>query len=581
MLTPMLDLSSPGNDAMDGCSAPDGQTFLTDVCIIGGGPAGITLASELSGAGFSVILAESGGAKTDAAADALSDGCESSDQFASLGLYRRRLLGGATCIWGGRCVPYDPIDFEARDYVPYSGWPFGLDQLEPYYARATTYCEAGEPEYDSARALPGAEAFVEGFSSDIVRTNSYERFSKPTQFWGRYGGAILAAPNLRVITYATCVRLALGSDAKSVDHAEFATFAGTRFTIQARTFVVAAGGLETYRLLAASNDKRPAGLGNSSGALGRFLMSHIEGGVAVLRLNNPAQGIEWGFPVSRDGIYGRRRFSIAEPIQKKRRLLNFIARLHHSSPADPRHGDPVLSTMFMAKSFILAEYRRKLTMVERGAAARMPKGAAFWLSHVRNIVVGAPELAKFLADWIRRRHWADRAIPYVALQNRHGVYPLDFNAEQSPDPDNRVTLGETRDRFGTPVLKLDWKMHDCDVESIAGNLRIIRDEFAQSGVAVVDFEDRDLEEEIRGNATPIGGHHLGVARMSCDARQGVVDQNLRLHDVNNVYLASGAVFPTSSHANPTLTILALTIRLADHLKEAARSSHQAFESSSA
>ena len=547
---------------------PDGEALQADICIIGAGPAGITLAHELIDSGLSVILAESGGPKKDAQADALSGGDTTSEVYAPLTQYRRRILGGTSTIWGGRCVPYDAIDFEERPQLPMPGWPIPYDALQPYYARATTYSEAGEPEYDATQALPDAGPFIEGFSSTSISTDSYERFSRPTNFWTCYGARLERAGNLRVLTYATCTHL-VEQDGR-VAQAQFATLAGNRFSIAARTFVVAAGGLETYRLLAISDASSKGGLGNSTGMLGRCLMSHIEGSFATLRLDPATRAIDWGFPVSRDGVYGRRRMQVREAFQRDLQLLNMIVRLHHASPIDPRHGSAILSTMFLAKHFILAEYRRKITMVERETAASMPKGLAFWARHLRNLVVGAPELATFIAGWIVKRHLQPRAIPYVALHSRQGTYPLDINAEQVPNPESRIMLGDALDRFGSPFVRLDWKMTEQDVRSIASSLRLIRDAIGSSGVGTVDFDDATLEARIRTDAVPIGGHHIGVARMSAEPQHGVVDPTLRVHDLDNLYLASGAALPTSSHANPTLTILALTLRLADQLKGAPR-----------
>jgi choline dehydrogenase-like flavoprotein len=552
---------------IDARTLVDGEKFVADVCIVGAGPAGVTLAHELIGSGLSVILAESGGPKKDPAADALSGGDAISPAYAPLTLYRRRILGGASTIWGGRCVPYDAIDFEPRPGADLPGWPLDYAEVQRYYAAATRYAEAGEPEYLADDALPGAPPFIEGFASERVLTNSYERFSRPSNFWKVYGAAIEAASNIRVFTYATCTRLAAQSPSGGhVEAADFVTLAGNRLSISAKTFVVAAGGLETYRLLALSDDVQKEGLGNSSDMLGRCLMSHIEGSFARLRLSPADRSIEWGFATSRDGVYGRRRLQLAQAEQRRNGLLNLIVRLHHASPVDPSHGDAVLSTMFLAKHFILAEYRRKITMVERDAAAAMPKGWRFWGGHLRNIVLGAPGLASFLSDWIVKRHFRPRAIPYVALPSRAGVYPLDVNAEQIPNRECRLWLGMTTDRFGLRLPRLDWKMTDVDVRSIAASLRLLRDEFAQSGVGAIVFNDATLEKDIVVKAVPIGGHHIGMARMSADPRYGVVDSDLRLHDVDNVFLASGAVLPTSSHANPTLTILALTLRLAERLK---------------
>jgi choline dehydrogenase-like flavoprotein len=303
--------------------------------------------------------------------------------------------------------------------------------------------------------------------------------------------------------------------------------------------------------------------------LGRCLMSHLEGTIGRLRLDRPGRAVNWGFERSRDGVYGRRRLSVAPDVQRRRQTLNFIARLHHDLVADPRHRHPVLSAMFLAKNLLLPEYRRKMAMVDRVTAAAMPKGAGFWGAHLRNLMVGAPQLAGFSAGWFWRRHLVYRRIPYVALRSRTGAYPLDINQEQCPDPGNRVQLTDSRDRFGMRHIALQWRATDQDHASIAENCRILQEAFARSGVARYTVDGASVDEAAR-RCVPIGGHHIGTTRMSASAREGVVDGDCKVFGTSNLFVASASVFPTSGHANPTLTILALALRLADHLKAQAR-----------
>lgn len=549
---------------LDARSLPNGSILEADVCIIGGGPVGITLARELSAGGRDVLLVESGGESPSAEAEALNEGGQSSEQYAPLSLYRRRILGGSSSIWGGRLVPYDPIDFEARSWAQEASWPIDYAAVKPYFAPATTYCEGGAAEFDSTEAAPGAAPFIQGFDDVELKTTSFERFSAPTDFGKKYGPELSRAANVRVLTFATCSRLE-GEDGGRVTLAVLNTLNGNRLSVTANTYIVACGGIETFRLLAASREAHPDRFGGADGPLGRYFMSHIEGNFPRLTLLDPARRIEWGFLMSRDGMYGRRRMTLSAEAQRQRRLLNFIARLHHPSAADPGHGSAVLSAMFLAKSFILAEYRRKISMVERTAAQSMPTGLPFWMAHLRNLTLGAPGLAGFMADWTRRRYLSYRRIPYVVLPSKSGKYPLDFNAEQLPNRLSRVYQTDTLDRFGVPTAGVDWRMTDQDVDSIAGNLRAMQQILARDQVARLDFAD-DLHAQIRAEATPIGGHHIGTARMSDTARTGIVDGDLKAHGIANLYVAGTAVLPTSSHANPTLTALALALRLADHIR---------------
>lgn len=560
---------------IDGNALPAGTRIACDVCIIGGGPAGIIVASELAGRGLDVVLLESGGTRPDAAAEALSDAVDSGNDYMPLNLYRRRILGGTSTIWGGRCVPYDPIDFEARDWVPHSGWPIGRSDLAPHEAKAAEYCEIGLPEFDADRALPGAGALIEGFDSPRTPTNSFERFSPPTNFGRKWHAQLVAAPDVRVIVNSTCVGLDRDADGR-IAVARVRTLADGGFDVAAARFVVACGGLETFRLLRLSGGAE--GLGNAGGALGRYFMTHIEGTIAKVRVRDPRRRVEWGFPRSRDGIYGRRRIGIAAEEQRRARTLNFIMRFLFANPVDPRHGDPVLSAMFLAKSFILPEYRRKVTMVERTAAASIPQGTRFWWGHLRNLVVGSPRLAAFLGGWVVRRHMRYRRIPYVALPSRNGDYVIEFNGEQLPNPESRVYLADNdRDRFGMPKIGVEWRSSPQDFASIAANLRLVRDELAASGAATLEIgPDDELDALVAANAVPVGGHLIGMARMSASEADGVVDADLRVHRDPNVRVIGAAVFPTSSHANPTFTVATLAIRLAaDLLRETGHSEPEA------
>lgn len=550
---------------LDARNFEDGAELSADLCIIGGGPMGLCLADALRFSNLSIILIESGGENRSQSAESLSSGEAVCDRYAPLSMYRRRMLGGASTIWGGRCVPYDPIDFDDRSYVPNSGWPLSFDEIWPYYERATALAQAGKPVFDSSIAFPNAPALLEGLNSKIVLTNNMERFSLPTNFWKLLRSPLLKAANIRVVVNASCTNLLNDRARGVIETARLCTLENKKLKVRAKKFVVAAGGIESYRLLANSNEFYPNGIGNEFDVLGRYFMSHIEGSFMKLKLAKGRRAY-WNFDIADDGTYTRRRLSISPEIQRQHRLLNAVVRLHHESPANPLHRDPILSSMFLAKNFILAEYRNKITMVERSALDLMDQGPSFWVDHVLNIARGLPELSLFLARWVWRRNLKKRRIPYVVLPSRDGRFALDFNSEQVPAHDSRIMLSEKVDRLGVRLVNVDWKINELDVISISKTFRLIDEELRRCGVGFIDFGQCKLEDKIREEALPIGGHHLGAARMHSDPRKGVVDADLRVHGVSNLFIASTAVLPTSGHANPTLTTLALTLRLADKLK---------------
>jgi choline dehydrogenase-like flavoprotein len=187
------------------------------------------------------------------------------------------------------------------------------------------------------------------------------------------------------------------------------------------------------------------------------------------------------------------------------------------------------------------------------------------MRHVGNIVRRPLALAAFARRWVIRRTLADRKLPSVVLGSPSGTYALEFHAEQEPNPDSRLTLSEAKDPWGMPRLRADWRMTDADAEGLKRAYAVLASELARTGVGQLDYDPEQVAAAARKEGA-YGGHHLGGARMSAAPADGVVDTDCRVHGVSNLFLASGAVFPTSGQANPTLTILALTLRLADLLK---------------
>lgn len=546
---------------IDARQLPENERLTADVCIVGAGAAGITLASELRGSGLSVILLEAGGEGDGRHMDPFEGEVVNLDRHPALTLYRSRRFGGATGMWGGRCLPLDSIDFEARPYVPFSGWPVTREALNPFYARAMRYCEAGAATFRVAEALPRARATIPGFHDRMIITDTIERFSKPTDFGKRYRADLAADPDIKVVLPATCTAVALDSFGTVVDHLKVASSPDRRFTVQARRYVIAAGGLENTRLLLASDDVLRTGIGNQAGLLGRFYMCHLEGKAGVIALRPQVRNVVSEYERDAEGIYCRRRLWIADSEQRRQGLLNFAARFESPVIADPAHRNSILSAMFVTRTFLKKEYARRIaTFGYRGTGDAGT--VSQWLGHVRNIVLHAPSLAVFAARWISRHNLADRKLPFVPPQSRGSHIHLDYNAEQSPNPDSRVTLCGLRDEYGMPRLRVDWRACELDIGSVVRAFRLLRHRLERAGVGTVAFD----EDAIRRDYTAIGGHHMGTTRMASDSRRGVVDADCRVFGVDNLFIAGGSIFATSGNANPTLTIVALALRLADHLK---------------
>lgn len=529
-----------------------------DVCIVGAGAAGISLALDLVGCGEKVILVDGGALNGKQTDQSLYEGHVANDDHALPHLYRHRRLGGSTAIWGGRCVPYDPVDFAARDFVAMSGWPFGAAELDPYYARAQKILHAGAFDYDVESAI-GSGELIEGFQDSAVLTDRLERYSLPTNVWREHRRRISESPNVQVVADSTALRFIRG-DGAHIEELACISRQSQPFSIRARAFVAAVGGLETVRLLGFS------GIGNDADMLGRTYMCHVEGRLGQLRVTPKDRPVIYGFERTLDGVYARRRITLSTERQQALRVMNAAVRPHHPDVGDPSHGHPVLSAMFLVKRFIIPEYAKRFASAEAAAGAPLRRQTAIWAAHVGNVLRGAPTLAAFSVDWTRRRYLAKRRLPYVSLPSAAGEYPLDFNGEQEPNLCSRVRLAEQTDRHGVPKLLVDWRLTDLDYRTVSTTLREIRSAFRRAGCGDVEFDDAGLEDEVRSSVKPVGGHHIGTARMSTAPKLGVVDSDCQVHGTANLYVAGSAVFPTSSQANPTLTIVALALRLGEHLR---------------
>jgi choline dehydrogenase-like flavoprotein len=530
------------------------------VCIVGAGPAGITLALTLGAAGQDVLLLESGGLAADEAVNALNAGEVADPALHSpADKYRVRCLGGGTTIWGGRCMPLDPIDFEARAWVPHSGWPIGFEEVERFYPEANALCEAGEYEYDARLAVPGGmRPLLRGFTPEHFDVNAIERFSCPTDFGQRYRDRLQRLRTVRVMPRATVTRLV--AEGGRIAALEVRDAQDRPFRVEADMVVLAAGGIETARLLLVSNDVHTGGIGNAADLVGRFYMCHIAGTVGALRLDAPADAVWHGYDVAWDGTYCRRRLALRPAVQRGLGLGNVIYRLHHPRIADPAHGTGPLSAIFLGQHLISYEYAKRLVSDD-------PATAGLWLRHGMNAVRDAGATARFLAHWVRHRTLAARKFPSVIIRPRKSLFSLDFHAEQVPNPDSRISLGNGIDRFGNRQVRIDWRYARQDVETVARSFALLRDDLAaqRMGTLTLASGERDFDAVVRRDGA-YGGHHIGTARMGASAASGVVDQNGKVFGVNNLFLAGSAVFPTSSQANPTLTIVAMALRLAAHLR---------------
>jgi choline dehydrogenase-like flavoprotein len=532
-----------------------------DVAIIGSGAAGVALALRLAGRVGKIALVEAGGPRSEPRRqkqffkeDNLADARHPSTQ-----LYRRRMLGGTTSVWGGRCIPLDREDIEASGHSP--GWPIGYDEVARWTADALQILQAGENDF-SADALPptARSPLVDEINDPDILLNRIERFSEPTDVWRKWGRDLVKSEKVVVLRGAACTNIRTTPDGNRVIGVDLRTETGEHLKLTAGKVVLACGGLETTRLLLASRDARSCGLGNEGDLVGRFYMTHLGGTAGAIRLRGPGVDRSFDYGVSPDGIYIRRLIRLTPEARQREKIGNIVFRPNIHSIVDPSHEDAVLSAMAFAKKLVLPEYSRKLVL----GASKVGSPAQELVLHGRNILTGMPRLFGFGFDWMRRRTFARRKLPSVFLLRPDSTYPIAFDSEQSPDFNSRVALGNSTDPFGVPRLAIHWRINDADVAGIKRGYEVLKRATQRTGFGEVDFQS-DFDERLRDFMGPVGGHHMGTTRMGANPQDSVTDKHGEIWNTKGLFVAGSALFPAVGFANPTLTIVALAVRLADHL----------------
>lgn len=553
----------------------DGATLGAGVVVVGAGPMGIVTGLELADAGHHVLMIESGGARFDGATQDLSGRTGNDPWHVSSDLAIRRQVGGTSALWGGRCVPFDPIDFEPRPAVPEALWPVGYDEMARHLSRACEWCKCGKPLF-SARELPelAERNMIPGFPDRDVLTTSLERWSLPTRFGRVYRKQLARSERLTLVTGLTCTHIVCDPETGAVDHLELRALSGQQATARAHFYVLAAGGLESTRLLMVSNDVHPDGIGNGGGHLGRWYMAHTEARVARLHLTTPPESTIHDHELDSDRVYVRRRFTFSPELQKREGLSNAAIWLVNPPMGDPAHGSGILSGVYLTLvspigRFMLAEAIRQAGTKTAGPVRKR--------DHLRNIVRDLVPAARFALSFSYRRFVKrGRKAPGFFVRSAANVYPLDYHGEHLPNADSRVVLTSELDALGMPRIRTEMRFSEEDVASVGRAMRELDAALREAGVGHLEFLYDDIGSGVwQCLRSASGFHQTGTTRMAADAGDGVVDANLAVFGADNLFVASTSTFPTSSQANPTLTGIAFAVRLAEHLDRQLRTSHGA------
>jgi choline dehydrogenase-like flavoprotein len=553
---------------VDARSLPDGHQLDADLCIVGAGPAGLTVAHELRDAGLSICIVESGPERPAPAYEALNLADAPNSDLAPPDDTRARALGGTAHRWdvftGGlgrrvRYLPLSPIDLEPRPWVPDSGWPLTPADLAPHLDRARVI--AGLPR----RALEPSEAPTASrpllpLDPACIRT-TIEWFGRPERFHTELPRALATEPGITVLTHATAVAIRTERIPGSVSGLSLRTLEGRRLGVRAHRFVLATGGIENARLLLASRDTHPEGIGNQHDLVGRYYVDHIKLVVADLVPTDPLLVDRLGFydihraPRPPGGASEDReaviagKLQLADRVQRDDRLLDAAVRLEPRPPA--------------AVVAAAAAGRRLLS----DARHRRPRASS--LGSLLRSAPGLPALARLAAELAIAERTARPSITHgwsrvAHPSRRYDRFQLELQLELAPNPANRVTLSPTVDPLGSPRAAITWRWGDLERHTIRRTIHHLAEAFATRHLAAVTLRDESAFEVI----TPAGDHHpSGTTRMHPDPARGVVDADCRVHGIDNLYVTGSSVFPTVGYANPTLTIVALASRLAAHLAQ--------------
>ncbi|MBO9402576.1 GMC family oxidoreductase [Shimia sp. R9_3] len=523
---------------IDARSLPDGEVIDADICIVGGGPAGITLALELSGSPLKVALIESGGIYYEDETQQLYKGPNVGFQYDPLDEARLRFLGGSSNHWSGHAMRLAPVDFEVRDWMKWSGWPITYEDIAPFYDRAQPYFELHEERpYDIAYWADRLGFDLFDLNPDLLENVSINQ-SPPTAFGYTYEDALRASENVTVFLNANALNIDSTSTASEVTGIDLACIDGPRLRCEAKRYVLCMGGIEIPRLMLLSNKVHNTGIGNGNDLVGRFFADHaaIRPAARILA-GRTAPNIDlYAEPYEFDDVGGM--FAAIVPSDDLLRREQIASFIFHMFPAARSPGDLAIG---------------QLTKQLRGKGNGLAPHIQNVLTDLDGAVNGIWRRALDTRDDLITREWVG---PWLGF-------------ECVPNYDSTVHLVEETDRFGQRQIALNWQLTDQEMRTVKRATELLASEISRTGAGRV-WTDVLSEDYDWPSFVARGKHHCGTTRMSAGPDTGVVNADCQVHGISNLFISSSSVFPTNGYANPTVTIAALSIRMADKFKADAR-----------
>ncbi|MGO9930452.1 MAG: FAD-dependent oxidoreductase [Steroidobacteraceae bacterium] len=526
---------------------PRGLAVQADFCLIGAGAAGITIARELAGTGLRVCLVEGGGLQYEFA--------ESQSLYAgtSVGLPvplqagRLRFFGGTTNHWQGRCAPLSEIDFRRRLWIPHSGWPFDRAEIDRYYQHAREVAGFGSKWRSDEETLALLKAPLPSLNPEWFRPFiwRYAPAIKEAATWrwaNAYGTLLAEADNVRTLLHANFAEFSLSRDRARVRSVTVRALNGVAATIEAEKYVLCCGGIENARLLLLESQRNSGGFGNDHDRVGRYFMQHLRGRAGLIVSAEPMALVQNQFNLLRgpDGLQVEVGLTLTPEIMEREALLNCSSVLQYEAD----HGSGVTAAQDIWRA------------LQTGR----------WPPEMGEKVGLIAEDFQEVAGVLEHRLTSNQTLANAGIPSKSAVLLVDL--EPAPDPESRILLAEDRDALGLRRVKTDWRHGERERRTATRLASLVAAEFARVGIGRTRLEPWLRDERVSAvDALEGVPHYIGTTRMSDDPREGVVDRNCAVHGMENLYVAGSSVFPTAGQANPTLTIVALALRLAKHLRE--------------
>ncbi|MDB5223205.1 MAG: family oxidoreductase [Chitinophagaceae bacterium] len=509
------------------------EHMSADICIVGSGAAGMAAAFELTKTKLKVLILESGDIKYNDDTQSLYNSEIVGHSFNGAHEGRFRTLGGSTTKWGGQALPLTEFDFIKRSWVSYSGWPINYTDIIPYYKKATDYLLVDnynftDDLFDKLKISPP------GFDKSLINYH-LSKWSPVPNLRKIYLPIIKKSKNVTLIKNANLIKINLGEKLNNVSDFKFVTINKcNKLTVTAANYILATGGIEVARILLSNQHQLRCGIGNEEDLVGRFLQDHPVAHIGVLKTENPRQ-IQKLFNVHfYKGKKYSVRFSLSSSVQQSLQLLNASAAINFNF-----NKNSVFNNLSYLKTAIRDKEKRRLLSY-----------------NIIEVIKKSPSLTL--------------PIYYYLFKNRIVKPNTDFNisimTEQEPDPESRIQLSTQKDSLGIPKSKITWKVNASVWKTVNAFAHIIKEQFHISELGnVLISENINLDIPHWEDFISDQYHHIGTTRMDNSSKYGVVDKHCRIHNINNLYIASSSVFPTSGHSNPTLTLIALTFRIIDKI----------------